>query len=36
MKKFINKHWILCNPLAVMIYANIAIYIIFSLLGWEE
>lgn len=33
---FINKHWIIFNPIAVMAYAFILLSIIFTILGWEE
>ena len=36
MSEFINKHWILLNPLAVLIYAHVALIVTFTLLGWEE
>ncbi len=34
--EFINKHWIILNPIAVLIYAHVLLAIIFALLGWEE
>lgn len=36
MEEFINKHWILFNPISVVIYAHVALIVIFTLLGWEE
>lgn len=36
MIEFVNRHWILLNPLAVLIYAHIILAVVFALLGWEE
>lgn len=36
MIEFVNKHWIIFNPVAVLAYAVIALDIVFWLLGWSE
>lgn len=36
MHDFINRHWIVFNPFAVIVYAHVALIVIFKLLGWEE
>lgn len=36
MIEFINRHYIIFNPVAVMAYAFILLAIVFTLLGWEE
>lgn len=36
MIEFINKHWIVFNPITVLAYAVVALDIVFWLLGWSE
>ena len=36
MIEFINKHWVILNPIAVLIYSHVLLAIIFALLVWEE
>ena len=36
MIEIIDKHWIIFNPISALIFAHIALMIVFSMLGWSE
>ena len=36
MIDFINRHYIVLNPITVLVAVHVALAVTFTLLGWEE